>query len=532
MFPTAAREGPGGTGAELRPPRPHIAHPRRAAELAQLSGAELRGPGETRVTGATVRAQYAVPGDLFAALAGAASHGADYAAEAVRGGATAVLTDPAGAKRLGDVADQVVLLEHPDPRTVLGVLADRIYGTPSREVSVLGVTGTSGKTTTSYFVESALAAAGRSAGLVGTVETRIAGGALPSALTTPEAPDLQALLAVMAERGVTDAVMEVSSHALALGRVNGTRFAVGAFTNLSPEHLDFHATMEDYFAAKAKLFDGRSAAHVVCVDDEWGIRLVGPDTVTVSTVTGASARWRVEDVAAHSDGTQSCTAVGPGQLRIPLRIPVPGRFNIANALVATAMLHLRGLDPEHIANGLARASVPGRMQRVDLGQPFTALVDYAHKPAAVAAALQALHAGLPGDASHKIIIVLGCGGDRDTGKRAMMGAAAAKGAALVVITDDNPRTEDPAAIRAAVLDGALAVPSGRRGEVVEVGDRAEAIRHAVGAARAGDVVLVAGKGHEEVQHAGGASYPFSDVDELRDAIRTIARESRRGGAGT
>jgi UDP-N-acetylmuramoyl-L-alanyl-D-glutamate--2,6-diaminopimelate ligase len=481
------------------------------------------------VTGATVRAQHAVAGDLFAALPGAATHGADYAAEAVRAGAAAVLTDPAGARRTAAPVDRVPLLVHPEPRTVLGVLAARIYGDPSAAVSVIGVTGTSGKTTTSYLVESALASAGRTAGLVGTVETRLAGAALPSALTTPEAPDLQALLAIMAERGVDDAVIEVSSHALALGRVSGIRFAVGAFTNLSQDHLDFHPTMEDYFAAKARLFDGRSAAEVVCLDDGWGRRLVGPDTVTVSTVPGVAACWRVENAATHPDGSQSCTAVGPAQLRIPLTIPVPGSFNIANALVATAVCHLLGVEAAAIATGLARARVPGRMQRVELGQPFTALVDYAHKPAALAAALQALRAGL---AARRIVVVLGCGGERDAGKRPLMGAAAAKGADLLVLTDDNPRSEDPAAIRAAMLGGALAVPSGQRGEVVEVAERDQAIRRAVAAARAGDVVLVAGKGHEQVQHSGGRTVPFSDVGELSAAIREIGRGATREETGT
>jgi UDP-N-acetylmuramoyl-L-alanyl-D-glutamate--2,6-diaminopimelate ligase len=509
-----------------RPPRPQRVRPCRAAELARAVAAEARGCGQAVVTGATVRSQHVANGDLFAALPGEAAHGADYAADAIRAGAAAVLTDPAGARRLASLPEGVALLVHSDPRAVLGVLASRIYGDPSGQVSVLGVTGTSGKTTTSYLVESGLASAGRTTGLLGTVETRVAGAALPSALTTPEAPDLQALLAVMAERGVRDAVMEVSSHALALGRVTGTRFAVGAFTNLSQDHLDFHPTMEDYFAAKAKLFDGRSAAEVVCLDDGWGARLAGRDTITVSTVAGVPACWWVEEVLAHPDGRQSFVAVGPDELRIPVTIPLPGTFNVANALVAAAILHFRGVEADAITSGLARASVPGRMQRVDLGQPFTALVDYAHKPAAVAAALQALRAGAAGG---RILLVLGCGGDRDAGKRPLMGAAAAQGADLLVVTDDNPRSESPAAIRAAMLGGALAVPPGQRGEVVEVGDRAEAIRRAGRAARAGDIVLVAGKGHEQVQTAGDVRTPFSDAAELSAAIQeAIAVPTGRG----
>jgi UDP-N-acetylmuramoyl-L-alanyl-D-glutamate--2,6-diaminopimelate ligase len=492
-----------------------VTEPVAVTTLAAEPGVRIRpADPDVAVTGVTLRAQHVQPGDLFAALPGARAHGADFADRALTAGAVAVLTDPAGAERPALREAAVPVLVHDDPRAVLGPLAARIYGEPSGKLSVLGVTGTSGKTTTTYLLEAGLRAAGQVTGLIGTVETRIAGERLASAFTTPEAPDLQALFALMVEQGVTHVPMEVSSHALALGRAAGTRFAVGAFTNLSQDHLDFHPTMEDYFAAKATLFDGRSAIEVVCVDGDWGPRLVRDGTITVST-TGGEATWTAGDVAVGGDGTQAFTAHGPDGLRIPLSIRLPGTFNVTNALLATACLHAVGVPAEAIRAGLASVDVPGRMERVDAGQGFTAVVDYSHKPAAVALALDAVRARAAG----RVIVVLGCGGDRDVAKRPLMGAAAARRADLLVVTDDNPRTEDPAAIRASMLAGAHAVPEHERGEVIEVGDRRQAIATAVANAKPGDVVVVAGKGHETGQEVAGVVHPFSDREELEAAIR-------------
>ncbi|KAA2258875.1 UDP-N-acetylmuramoyl-L-alanyl-D-glutamate--2,6-diaminopimelate ligase [Solihabitans fulvus] len=485
------------------------------AELASVADALLTTPEQSHVTvrGATLRAQHVQPGDLFAALPGARAHGADFVEAALAAGAAAVLTDQAGADRAALREAGVPVLVHADPRAVLGVLAARIYGNPSRHLSVWGVTGTSGKTTTSYLIESVLRADGYDTGLIGTVETRIAGERLDSAFTTPEAPDLQALLAVMLERGVSDVVMEVSSHALRLNRVAGVEFAVGAFTNLSQDHLDFHPDMEDYFQTKAALFDGRADVEVVCVDQDWGRRLVKPDTITVST-TGEPATWTASDVTVTPSGEQSFLAHGPDGLTIPITLRLPGSFNVANALLAIGCLHHGETLPKIIAAGLAGVQVPGRMQRVDLGQDFTAVVDYSHKPAAVALALDAVRAGATG----RVITVLGCGGDRDAAKRPLMGEEAARRSALLIVTDDNPRSEEPSAIRAAMLAGALDVPAAERGEVVEIGDRRAAIRAAVARARSGDVVVVAGKGHETGQEVAGVIAPFSDVEELAAAI--------------
>jgi UDP-N-acetylmuramoyl-L-alanyl-D-glutamate--2,6-diaminopimelate ligase len=498
------------------PLRPSRTAPTPLTVLAALAGATGSSTDQTVVRGITLRAQRVLPGDLFVALPSLTPgrpHGADFADVAVSAGAAAVLTDPLGAHRL--TCGSVPILVHPDPRSVVGTLSSRIYGEPSTRVAVIGITGTAGKTTTAYFLEAGLRAAGAQTGLLGTVQTRIGEMVLPTEFTTPEAPELQALLALMHQRGVTHVPMEVSSHSLVLGRVTGTAFAVGAFTNLSQDHLDFHADLEDYFAAKALLFDGRSAAEVVCVDDAWGRRLVTSATSTVSL--SEDATWHAADIEVQQSGTQTFRAVGPAELNVAVTVRMPGVFNVTNALLALAAGHAAGADPVLLARGISTAEVPGRMQRVRRGQDFLALVDYAHKPAAVAALLDAVRAQVPG----RLLVVLGCGGDRDTGKRPLMGMQAARRADLLVVTDDNPRTENPAAIRAAMLAGAQSGTA----EVVEIPDRAAAIAYAVAHARRGDAVIVAGKGHETGQEVDGVKRPFSDADVLAGLL-----EERLGGS--
>lgn len=488
--------------------------------LADRIGATGATDTDVRVTGVTLRSQDVRPGDLFAALPGARAHGARYAADAVAAGAVAVLTDPAGAAEF-DTAGVPVLV-HPQPRSVLGGLAAEVYGNPSTALRVIGVTGTSGKTTTTYLVEAGLRAAGRVAGLIGTVGIRIDGRDEPSSLTTPEAPDLQALLAVMVERGVDTVVMEVSSHALTLGRVDGTAFAAGGFTNLSRDHLDFHPTMADYLNAKARLFEpdspNRADIAVVCVDDEAGREIASrrPGTVRVAT-DGADAEWRIESVRTTGPGSQEFVAVDPAGVHHALRIGLPGRYNIANALLAVALLDAVGVSPEQSAPGLRAAAVPGRLEAIDCGQDFLALVDYAHKPGALQAVLTTLREQTGG----RLAVVFGAGGNRDAGKREPMGRIAAEIADLVVITDDNPRDEDPELIRAAIRAGTDGLPA----EVVVIGDRRAAIDHAAAWARAGDVVLIAGKGHESGQTAGGVARPFDDRVELAAAL-TALRQNR------
>ncbi|BBY15410.1 UDP-N-acetylmuramoyl-L-alanyl-D-glutamate--2,6-diaminopimelate ligase [Mycolicibacterium litorale] len=483
---------------------------------------------DIRVTGVTLRGQDAVAGDLFAALPGSSAHGARFVGEAVAGGAVAVLTDAAGAGMLGADATVPVLV-HPEPRAVLGEVASTVYGHPSRQLRVVGVTGTSGKTTTTYLIEAGLRAAGRVAGLIGTVGIRIDGRDQPSALTTPEAPDLQALLAVMVEQGADTVVMEVSSHALTLGRVDGVHFAAGGFTNLSRDHLDFHPTMEDYFEAKARLFDPRSSVHaevsVVCVDDDAGRAMAtrAHRALTVSAA-GRPADWRAEDIRAVEAGAQEFTAVDPAGVHHGLRIGLPGHYNVANCLLAAALLDAVDVSPEQAAPGLRTATVPGRLEAVDRGQDFLALVDYAHKPGALRAVLETLRGQGSGGQERsdqrigtgRVAVVFGAGGNRDAGKREPMGRVAAELADLVVVTDDNPRDEDPATIRSAIVAGARAV--GGSADIVEIGDRREAIGHAVSWARPGDIVLIAGKGHETGQTAGGTTRPFDDRVELAELL--------------
>jgi UDP-N-acetylmuramoyl-L-alanyl-D-glutamate--2,6-diaminopimelate ligase len=462
------------------------------------------------------------PGDLYAALPGARTHGARFAADAVERGAVAVLTD-AGGRDLAEAAGVPVRVVD-DPRAVLGAVADRVYGEPSRRVQVIGITGTNGKTTTSYLVEGGLAAAGRTTGLIGTIETRTRGAdgvtAIPSVRTTPEAPDLHALLASMAGQGVGAVVMEVSSHALVLGRVGGVRFAAAGFTNLGRDHLDFHADVEDYYRAKALLFDGRADIDVITVDDDAGRRLAAETAarrapVTVSVTDGAD--WSAADLEVTDDGGTAFTLSGPGGRSWPVRLRLPGTFNVANAVLAAALLDAVGVPLDDALPGLAATVVPGRMEPVDTGQPFVAVVDYAHTPDAVATALAALRSSARG----RLITVLGCGGDRDPGKRPDMGAAAAAGSDVLVVTDDNPRSEDPAAIRAAMLAGVDRVAPSERADVLELGDRRAAVAAAVDLARPGDVVLVAGKGHETGQEIDGTVHPFDDRVVLREALATL-----------
>ena len=499
--------------------RPRHPVPTRLADLA--AWLEAGSPGLTtlgdlgtvEVTGVSLSSQRILPGDLYAALPGTRAHGIEFAGAAVASGAVAVLTDPDGAS--SDAARcGVPLLVVDRPRALLGRLAARVYGDPATGLRMIGVTGTQGKTTTTRLAEGGLQQAGVPAAVIGTVGTRVAGADLKTALTTPEAPDLHGLFAMMRERNVAAVAMEVSSHALVMGRVDGVVFDVAVFTNLGRDHLDFHADVEDYFAAKASLFTPeRSRRGLVNVDDEHGRRLVDEATVPVRTFspTGREAHWQAVDVVLEATGSRF-TILGPDGIAVDAEVPLPGDFNVANALAAVAACAEVGFDTARVAAGLARGGgVPGRFERVDAGQDFAVVVDYAHKPDAVEAALRTLRPLTSG----RVLVVLGAGGDRDPGKRPIMGEIAARLADVLVVTDDNPRSEDPAAIRAAVLAGTTAGPA----EVVEIGDRRAAIREAVHRARAGDIVLVAGKGHETGQELSGVVHPFDDREVAATSIR-------------
>ncbi|GAB6897931.1 UDP-N-acetylmuramoyl-L-alanyl-D-glutamate--2,6-diaminopimelate ligase [Kineosporia succinea] len=494
---------------------------RSLADVASLLGTTVPDTAsDVVITGVCLDSRAVRPGDLYAALPGARTHGARFAAGAAGLGAAAVLTDPEGAALAADGALPLVIV--PNPREVLGDLAAWVFGRPAEKMLTFGVTGTNGKTTTTFLLDGALRSAGRPCGLIGTVMTRILDEQVDSVRTTPEAPDLAALMATMVARGVEVCSMEVSSHAITLGRVDGIRFDVAGFTNLSQDHLDFHPTMEHYFAAKAELFTpARSKQAVICVDDEWGRRLAAEASVPVVTFTtapGGEADWSVSDARPH-DGGIDFVLTGPTGVRLDARCPLPADFNVANTVLALLMLVAAGTEPADAARWLASApAVPGRMEliaRRGPGQPL-AVVDYAHTPDAVATALRALRPSL-GASGGPLVVVLGAGGDRDRAKRPKMGAEAARHADVVVVTDDNPRSESPADIRASVLEGARSVRGGA-GEVIEVADRRAAIETAVARAGATGIVLVAGKGHERGQEIEGVKHPFDDREVLAGVL--------------
>ncbi|WP_449289710.1 UDP-N-acetylmuramoyl-L-alanyl-D-glutamate--2,6-diaminopimelate ligase [Nocardioides hankookensis] len=490
-------------------------HPLRTSlqTLAQWLPAEVVGAAEGDVTGVSLSSQRIRPGDLYAALPGARAHGMDFVGAALEAGAVAVLTDPAGAATAVDVP--VLVVER--PRAVLGRLAARVYGEPAAAMRMIGVTGTQGKTTTTRLAESGLEQAGVRAAVIGTVGTRVAGEDVKTALTTPEAPDLHGLFAMMRERDVAVCAMEVSSHALVMGRVDGVVFDVAVFLNLGRDHLDFHRDVDDYFDAKASLFTPeRARVGLTNVDDEHGRLLLDRATVPMRTfsITGTDADWRASEVELTAEGSTFVITTPAGD-RITAGCPLPGDFNVSNTLAAVAAAGEAGLDAAAVAAGIAAGGgVPGRLERVDAGQEFVVVVDYAHKPDAVAAAIRTLRPLTQG----RVIVVLGAGGDRDPGKRPIMAEIAARLADVLVVTDDNPRTEDPAAIRAAMLDG-ISEPAA---EVVEVGDRRAAIQEALRRAAPGDIVLVAGKGHETGQEINGVVHPFDDREVVREALREVA----------
>ncbi len=491
------------------------------------------GGDDVTVTGVTLDSRSVVQGDLYAALPGANVHGARFVADAVAAGAVAVLTDTAGLAEIAELPGPTVpVVVAQDPRGVLGDVAAQVYGHPSEALTMLGVTGTNGKTTTAYLVESALRVHGQRTGLIGTVETRIGDEHIESVRTTPEATDLHAVLGLMRQRGVDACVMEVSSHALELHRVDGVVYDVALFTNLSQDHLDFHASMEDYFSAKASLFTPhRSRAAVVCVDDDWGRRLAAEAAVPTTTLATTAeedhaADWSVEEGRA---GAFALRERSTGRV-LDLVSHLPGHFNVANTgLAALALLRI-GLTPAQVEAAMSVApDVPGRMEVVTPGGPDAprCVVDFAHTPDAVDAALAALRPSTQG----RLIAVLGAGGDRDRGKRPAMGAAAARRADVVVVTDDNPRSEDPAEIRSAVMAGAheeLRAGSALASEIIDGGTRSNAIAEAIALAVVGtgedrpvDTVVVLGKGHEKGQEIHGVKHPFDDRDAVRAALAAV-----------
>ena len=495
---SASGERPGSAPA---PTNPMLGspHARRLSDLvAPLAGVAKVGDADPEISDVVYRIADVSAGALFCAVPGSKADGHDYVEEAVAHGAAACLVEH-------DVDVSVPRVVAESVRACMGPIAAELFGHPDRELTLVGITGTNGKTTTTYLLESIFRAAGLAPGVIGTTGVHLNGRPIPQDRTTPEAPDLHRLLRRMADEDVRAVAMEVSSHGLEQHRVGGARFDCAAFTNLSQDHLDFHGSLEAYLAAKARLFTTELADRAaVNVDDPAGRTLIRPDLETLTFgIESEDAHLRAEDVQVTAEGV----AFRADGVRVASRLR--GRFSVYNCLTAMATARQIGMPDDAIARGIADLEgVPGRIEPVEAGQDFLVLVDYAHTPDSVKNVLAAARPLARG----RLMVVLGCGGDRDRGKRPLMGEAATRGADLAVITSDNPRSEDPRAIIAEIEPGAAR----GGGEYVVEPDRRAAIRLALSRANAGDVVVIAGKGHEAGQEFADRTIPFDD--------RVVARE--------
>lgn len=465
---------------------------------------------DVKITGITHNTKSVEPGDLFVALSGEKNHGAQFVSEAIANGASAVLTDDAGQNLIAD--KQIPVISTKNPRHILGDLSSFVFGNPSHSLKVFGITGTNGKTTSAWLMRSGLEKCGIPTSLLGTAGISIAGTNLPSSRTTPEAPELQALLALALEKGSKAISMEVSSHSLSLERVNGTKFACTGFTNLSQDHLDFHKNMEDYFSAKAKLFTKEFTSRAVITEvDKWGKKLSKQLTGIDFMTLGGDVHndWRVSDITAAL-GHVYFELFDPRNKPYKVTLSFAGSFNAYNAALVIAMADQIGVDTKEFISGIKATQIPGRMQPVVMPDAALGIIDYAHSPEAIDNVLSALRKQTFG----KLIVVLGAGGNRDSEKRPFMGAAGEKYADQLIITDDNPRDEDPSQIRKAVLSGTK-----DKSKVVEIGNRAEAIKHAAQIATTDDTIAILGKGHETTQEIAGQVFDFDDAKHLEDALK-------------
>src|SRR6202167_2464884 len=496
-----------------------------------LDGAEvLAQSGDPGVSSVEYDSRRVKPGCVFVAMRGESSDGNRFIDQAIQAGAVAVVTDSAQEKQRPKVGWALV----PHGRRALARVSANFYKKPAERIAVTGITGTNGKSTTAFLVESILTAAGRKSALVGTIEYQVAGKVLPALHTAPEALDLNRMFSEALGNGATEAVMEVSSHALAQERVYGVPFDVAVFTNLTRDHLDYHKTMEEYFAAKRVLFEGCGTdaprAVVTNVDDEYGAKLAEFSRKRSSVVLKYGwerGDFHAEKVEVTTRGTRFDLVMPEG--KIAVFSALIGRVNVYNILAAAGACYARGCAAQAIAAGIGKlACVPGRFERVDCGQPFTVVVDYAHTDDALRN-LTALARELVSGAGTKgrVLTVFGCGGDRDRKKRPLMGEAAGRGSDFVVLTSDNPRSEDPLAI---INDAVVGLQKTGAKYGVEA-DRCKAIALAIGEARPGDIVLLAGKGHEKVQVTREGAAPFDDLEVAREALRTVGFECAKAQVG-
>ncbi len=484
-----------------------------------LNKPEVNGGIDVQIEDITYDSREVKRGSLFVAVKGFKTDGHRYIADAVKRGASAVVVEDAVNISKGDVT----VITAPDTRNALALLSARFYGDPSRRLRMIGITGTNGKTTTSYLIKSIIEKAGKKAGLLGTISYIIGGEIMPAPHTTPESSDLQKYLSQILDAGAEYAVMEVSSHALELNRTANCEFDIGVFTNLTQDHLDFHKTMEDYFNAKLKLFTslnnerGKMAKKVgiINIDDPYSNRILSAMTVKAITYGfSENADIRPEEINVDVDGIRFLAVTPKGNF--PIESKLTGKYNILNILASIAVGQSLGFDNSAIQEGISSlSSVSGRFEKIDEGQDFTVVVDYAHTEDALKRILETIRAFAKG----RVITVFGCGGDRDRGKRPKMGEAAVKLSEIVILTSDNPRSEDPHEIIKEIEEGIKRKRNGRLREYLVIPDRKEAIYRAIEMAEKDDVILIAGKGHEDYQIIGDKKLHFDDREIAREAIK-------------
>ena len=481
-----------------------------------LPGAKASGDFSARITGVAYDSRLVQGGEVFVAITGFQADGHDFAKDAVDRGAAALIVE----RKLEGVSFEAPQFVTPSAREALSRIGDAFYEHPSGELALIGVTGTNGKTTTAFLIDAILRSSGRRTGLMGTIHYRVGDEVFEEPRTTSEGPDLQRYLRRMADAGASHAVMEVSSHGLALDRLLGCEFQAAVFTNLTQDHLDFHGDMESYFQAKLKLFKEFSPANsIINADDAFGRRIAeeaGGEVWTYALDTGADLG--VENLSNSSAGMNFDMLTPAGRARVESALI--GRHNLSNILAASAVCLSQGLTPEEVAAGIASLeNIPGRFEKIDAGQPFLVVVDYAHTEDALARVLEFARPVT----EKRILTLMGCGGDRDRRKRPLMAAAALNASDYVVMTSDNPRTEDPASILKEVESGAALAPASE-GRWRSILDRREAIRAIIAEASAGDTVVIAGKGHETYQILGTERTPFDDREEARTALRLAGYE--------
>jgi len=491
--------------------RPLLEHHICVEEISRLLGIEATLDPALKFSGVTSIDSDVVVGDLFLAYPGEKTHGAQFAGSAISRGARAILTDAQGAALTQGLPVIVV----PHARKAGALISTALYGKPMQEMVSIGITGTNGKTTVSTLLYQLFQEAGRESGLIGTVETRIGRDSLSSARTTPEADSLQALAATMSERHLRHLVMEVSSHAMVMDRMVGSHFSIVGFTNLSQDHLDFHDDMESYFAAKAKLFSLEFADQAfINIDNEFGLRLYNDCGIPATSLSHSNpkANWHFTSITPTVVGT-SFTARGAGGILIESSTPLQGRFNLENVLLVLAIATECGIDPLDSAAIISRIKgAPGRMESIQSGQDFTALVDYAHTPDAVRNVIVAAKDFTPG----KVVAVLGCGGDRDSSKRPLMGSALSEESDIAIFTSDNPRSEDPKKI---LEEMTLQLQVREPSRIII--DRKDAIAYAASLCQSGDTLLVLGKGHENGQEINGQKIDFDDRLVLAEILEDL-----------